>query len=79
MLLMNNYINLGTFGPLFLMRIMIIVIGSWGLIFLVEYLYRMQYPSITKKVVQMVEHGEIPSKNEKPLLKDVDIDSGYDI
>jgi hypothetical protein len=32
---MRTYINLGEIGPVFLFRIMIIVLGSWGIIFIV--------------------------------------------
>ena len=78
LLLLKNYINLGSIGPLFLGRILIIVFGSWGFIFLVESIYNKIYPSITKRVIQLIEDGKTPGRYQKPLLDEVEKSMGYD-
>ena len=82
---LKAYINLGTFGPLFLIRIGIIVMGSWGVIFLVERVYNLLYPSITKRIIQLAATEEDPpeqkrepsfgraSSGHKPLLDEKEL------
>ena len=76
--MMRSYINLGEIGPVFLARIGMIVAGSWGIIFLVESVYNQIFPSITKRVISLVEEGKTPGRFEKPLLDAVEDSMGYD-
>lgn len=56
--LLKSYINLGNFDTVFLLRIGIIVLGSWGVIFLAERIYIFFFPSITKRIVEQVSTEE---------------------
>lgn len=88
---LKAYINLGTFGPLFLIRIGIIVGGSWGVIFLVERIYNHLYPSITKRIIEQTasEDANPPegkqeaaigraSSGHKPLLDEKSLKDAED-
>lgn len=77
---MRSYINLGEFDALFIMRILVIVAGSWGLIFVAEELYRRLYPSMSKRVAKLVDKdGDVTNLTTRPLLSDnLQNDTGYD-
>jgi hypothetical protein len=57
---MKTYINVGEFTFLFIIRILIIVAGSWGLIFLAEEINRRIHPSLSKRVFNLVDEGKKP-------------------
>jgi hypothetical protein len=78
---MKSQINLGSIGPIFLFRIMIIVAGSWGIIFVFQSLYNELFPSVTKRIIQLVHDRKSPSirYDKKPLLGDeLDHEDNFD-
>lgn len=51
----REYINIQQFGFSFFIKVLIIVAGSWGLIFIMEYIYKKIFPSYDELILRTVQ------------------------
>lgn len=57
--LLKEYINAKSIGPVFLFKVFIIVSGSWGIVHVFEKIVEHFSPGTSKRVIDIVKSGKI--------------------
>ena len=64
---LKGYINVNEFGPSFLAKVLIIVLGSWGFVSIPGMIYHKIYPTLDEKVYKIQKQAKVsPSGRSAP-------------
>jgi len=72
---LKGYINVNDFGPTFLVKVLAIVLGSWGLVSVPGLIYEYLYPTLDEKVYR-IQKGEKMMNENKQKPNQIGPDSG---